>query len=217
MTELVVTTISNRPLGDFTKNVFLAPLKEKTHSPQRRTNMTQSWPLPHGRLSRNMQLREGQRVLSHLPLHSQPQVMIPNLTLTIPIGGIQMVQPRSNMLLRSASLNHSVAQMTVTVLTKEKGADRSPTVEVPHRKNQLIVFTEPTVEMSSKSNTSSDEDKEQIRGVIQSDLVSKKREVPSVPMTTWKSISQRNNRKHSRSPKKAQPVDSSRTSMDTKC
>ncbi|XP_067267771.1 transcription factor HIVEP3 isoform X1 [Chanodichthys erythropterus] len=190
---------------------------EKTHSPQRRTNMTQSWPLPHGRLSRNMQPREGQRVLSHLPLHSQPQVMIPNLTLTIPIGGIQMVQPRSNMLFRSASLNHSVAQMTVTVLTKEKGADRSPTVEIPHRKNQLIVFTEPTVEMSSKSNTSSDEDKEQIRGVIQSELVSKKREVPSVPMTTWKSISQKNNRKHSRSPKKAQPVDSSRTSMDNKC
>ncbi|XP_056120842.1 transcription factor HIVEP3 [Rhinichthys klamathensis goyatoka] len=190
---------------------------EKTHSPKRRTNMTQSWPLPHGRLSRNMQPKEGQRVLSHLPLHSQPQVMIPNLSLTIPIGGIQMVQPRSNMLLRSASLHHSVAQMTVTVLTKEKGADGGPTVEVPHRKNQLIVFTEPTVEMSSKSNTSSDEDKEQIRGVVQSELVSKKKEVPSVPMTTWKSISQRNNRKHSRSPKKAQPVDSSRTSMDTKC
>lgn len=176
--------------------------------------MTQSWPLPHGRLSRNMQPKEGQRVLSHLPLHSQPQVMIPNLSLTIPIGGIQMVQPRSNMLLRSASLNHSVAQMTVTVLTKEKGADGSPTVEVPHRKNQLIVFTEP---MSSKSNTSSDEDKEQIRGVVQSELVSKKKEVPSIPMTTWKSISQRNYRKHSRSPKKAQPVDSSRTSMNTKC
>ncbi|XP_039507457.1 transcription factor HIVEP3-like [Pimephales promelas] len=171
---------------------------EKTHSPKRRTNMM---PLPHGRLSR----KEGQRVLSHLPLHSQPQVMIPSVSLTIPIGGIQMVQPRSNMLLRSASLHHSVAQMTVTVLTKEKGTD-----EVPHRKNQLIVFTEPTVEMSS----SSDEDKEQIRGVVQSERVSK---VPGVPMTTWKSISQRNHRKHPRSPKKAQPVDGSRTSMDTKC
>ncbi|RXN02312.1 transcription factor HIVEP3-like protein [Labeo rohita] len=159
---------------------------EKTHSPQRRTSMTQSWPPAHGRLSRNTQPREGQRVLSHLPLHSQPQVMIPNLSLTIPIGGIQMVQPRSNMLLRSASLNHSVAQMTVTVLTKEKGAGGSPAGEVPHRKNQLIVFTEPAVEMSSKSDASSDEDKEQIRGVVQAELVSKKREVPSVPMTTWK-------------------------------
>ncbi|XP_016111507.1 transcription factor HIVEP3-like [Sinocyclocheilus grahami] len=186
---------------------------EKTHSPQRRTSMTQSWPPAQGCLSRNMQPREGQRVLSHLPLHSQPQVMIPSLSLTIPIGGIQMVQPRSNMLLRSASLNHSVAQMTVTVLTKEKGADGSPAGEVPHRRNQLIVFTEPAVEMSSKSDASSDEDKEQIRGVVQAELVSKKREVPSVPMTTWKSISQRNNRKHSRSPKKAQPVDASRTSI----
>ncbi|XP_073678604.1 transcription factor HIVEP3 [Garra rufa] len=190
---------------------------EKTHSPQRRTSMTQSWPPAHGRLSRNTQPREGQRVLSHLPLHSQPQVMIPNLSLTIPIGGIQMVQPRSNMLLRSASLNHSVAQMTVTVLTKEKRADGSPAGEVPHRRNQLIVFTEPAVEMSSKSDASTDEDKEQIRGVVQAELVSKKREVSSVPMTTWKSISQRNNRKHSRSPKKAQPVDGSRTSMDAKC
>ncbi|XP_042600639.1 transcription factor HIVEP3-like isoform X1 [Cyprinus carpio] len=184
---------------------------EKTHSPQRRTGMTQSWPPAQGCLSRNTQPREGQRVLSHLPLHSQPQVMIPSLSLTIPIGGIQMVQPRSNMLLRSASLNHSVAQMTVTVLTKEKGADGSPAGEVPHPRNQLIVFTEPVVEMSSKSDASSDE------GVVQAELVSKKREVPSVPMTTWKSISQRNNRKNSRSPKKAQPVDASRTSMDAKC
>ncbi|XP_005159605.1 transcription factor HIVEP3 isoform X1 [Danio rerio] len=190
---------------------------EKTHSPHRRTNMTQSWPPAHGRLSRNMQPREGQRVLSHLPLHSQPQVMIPNLSLTIPIGGIQMVQPRSNMLLRSTSLNHSVAQMTVTVLTKEKGAGRSPVGEVPHRKNQLIVFTEPAVEMSSKSEASSDEDKEQIHGVVQAELFSRKKEVPSVAMTTWKSISQKNNRKHSRSPKKTQPVDGSRTSMDAKC
>lgn len=179
--------------------------------------MTQSWPPAHGRLSRNMQPREGQRVLSHLPLHSQPQVMIPNLSLTIPIGGIQMVQPRSNMLLRSTSLNHSVAQMTVTVLTKEKGAGRSPVGEVPHRKNQLIVFTEPAVEMSSKSEASSDEDKEQIHEVVQAELFSRKKEVPSVAMTTWKSISQKNNRKHSRSPKKTQPVDGSRTSMDAKC
>ncbi|XP_042631976.1 transcription factor HIVEP3-like [Cyprinus carpio] len=188
----------------------------KTHSPQRRTSMTRASPA-HGRLSRNTQPREGQRVLSHLPLHSQPQVMIPSLSLTIPIGGIQMVQPRSNMLLRSASLNHSVAQMTVTVLTKEKGANGSPAGEVPHRRNQLIVFTDPVVEMSSKSDASSDEDKEQIRGVVQAELTSKKREVPSVPLTTWKSISQRNNRKHSRSPKKAQLVDASRTSMDAKC
>ncbi|XP_043073712.1 transcription factor HIVEP3 [Puntigrus tetrazona] len=178
---------------------------EKTHSPQRRSSTSQSWPPAQGRLSRNTQPREGQRVLSHLPLHSQPQVMT---SLTIPIGGIQMVQPRSNMLLRSASLNHSVAQMTVTLLTKEKGADGSPPGQVPHRRNQLIVFTEPAVEGCSTS----DEDEEQIKGVV-----SKKREVPGVPMTTWKSISQRNNRKHSRSPKKAPPVDSSRTSMDAKC
>ncbi len=212
MTGLVLTLHA-----DFTKNVFLAPPKEKTHSPQRRTSMTQSWPPVQGRLSRNTQPREGQRVLSHLPLHSQPQVMIPNLSLTIPIGGIQMVQPRSNMLLRSASLNHSVAQMMVTVLKKEKGDDGSPTDEVPHCRNQLIVFTEPAAEMSFKSNASSDKDKEQIQGVIQAELVSKNREVPSVPMTTWKSISQRNNRKHSQSLKKAQPVDASRTSMDAKC
>ncbi len=199
------------------KNIFLAPLKEKTHSPQKRPSMTQSWPPAQGHLSRNSQPREGQRVLSPLPLHSQPQVMIPNLSLTIPIGGIQMVQPRSNMLLRSASLNHSMAQMMVTVLTKEKRADGSPAGEVPNCRNQLIVFTEPAVEMSSKSDAYSDEDKEQIEGVVQEEFVSKKREVSSVPMTTWKSISQRNNRKHSRSSKKAQPVDASRTSMDAKC
>ncbi|XP_059366331.1 transcription factor HIVEP3-like [Carassius carassius] len=176
----------------------------KTHSPQRRTSVTQSWPPAHGRLSRSTQPREGQRVLSHLPLHSQPQVTIPNLSLTIPIGGIQMVQPRSNI------LSHSVAQMTVTLLTKEKG-------EVPHRRNQLIVFTEPAVEMSSKSDASSDEGKEQIRRMVWAELASKKREVRSVPLTTWKSISQRNNRRHSRSLEKAQPVDASRTSMDAKC
>ncbi|XP_059412844.1 transcription factor HIVEP3-like isoform X2 [Carassius carassius] len=185
--------------------------KLKTHSPQRRTSMTQSWPPAQWCLSRNTQPKEGQRVLSHLPLHSQPHVMIPSLSLTIPIGGIQMVQPRSNILLRSASLNHSVAQMTVTVLTKEKGADGSPPGEVSHPRNQLIVFTEPAVEMSSKSDASSDE------GAVQAELGSKKKEVPSVPMTTWKSISQRNNRKHPRSPKKAQPVDASRSSMDAKC
>ncbi|XP_051527869.1 transcription factor HIVEP3-like [Myxocyprinus asiaticus] len=190
---------------------------EKTHSPQRRMNMAQSWPPPHGRLSRNLQPRAGQRVLSHLPLHSQPQATIPNLSLTIPIGGIQMVQPRSNMLLRSTSLNHSVAQMRVTVLKTEKGAEGSPPGEVPYRRNHLIVFTEPSVEMSSKgSDTSSDEDKEQVQQVVPTEVVLKSRVVPSVPMTTWKSISQAKQRKHSRSPKKPQSADSSITSMNTK-
>ncbi|XP_052388448.1 transcription factor HIVEP3-like isoform X2 [Carassius gibelio] len=185
----------------------------KTHSPQRRTSMTQSWPRAHGCLSRSTQPGEGQRVLSHLPLHSQPQVMIPSLSLTIPIGGIQMVQPRSSILLRSASLNH----MTVTVLTKEKGADWSPAGEVPRRRNQLIVFTEPAVEMSSKSDASSDEDREQIRGMVRTGLASKQREVHSVPLTTWKSISHRNNRRHSGSLEKAPPPDACRTSLDARC
>ncbi|XP_051991274.1 transcription factor HIVEP3-like [Xyrauchen texanus] len=186
----------------------LHPKTKLTHSPQRRMNMAQSWPPPHGRLSRNLQPRAGQRVLSHLPLHSQPQATTPNLT--IPIGGIQMVQPRSNMLLRSACLNPSVAQMRVTLLKKDKRADGSPPGEVPHRRNHLIVFTEPSVEMSSKSSdTSSD-------GGTSSEVVLKKREVPSVPMTTWKSISQGKLRKHSRSPKKPQSADSSRASINTK-
>ncbi|TRY82236.1 hypothetical protein DNTS_020910, partial [Danionella cerebrum] len=174
----------------------------KTHSPQgRRSSMCQFWPMPTGCLSRNTEPREGQRVLSHLPLHSQPQVLIPSLSLTVPIGGLQIVQPQSSMLMRNPSRTHSVAQMTVTLLSKQKTAG----VNLPHVRNQLIVFTEPSLDMSSRSDASSDEDKEQTHRGVQTENVSKK-EATCFSMTSWKSISQRTNKRHSRSPKKTQAV-----------
>ncbi|KAK3508327.1 hypothetical protein QTP70_021482 [Hemibagrus guttatus] len=59
---------------------------EKTSRAQRREHQAELLFFRHG------QAREGQRVLSHLPLHSQPQTPSSSLSLMIPIGGIQMVQ-----------------------------------------------------------------------------------------------------------------------------
>ncbi|XP_037390984.1 transcription factor HIVEP3 [Pygocentrus nattereri] len=130
---------------------------EKMCSPQRRGYQPSP---PRGLLSRNGTAREGQRVLSHLPLHSQPLTPSACASLMIPIGGIQMVQSRSGL---RPGLNS--AQKTQPALRKQKEVKGSP----------------------------SDQDHQ--RGSARGEHEDKKRDAPSVPLTTWKCISQRKERK----------------------
>ncbi|KAI4877200.1 hypothetical protein NFI96_017889 [Prochilodus magdalenae] len=133
---------------------------EKTCSPQRRGYQSQPrFSPPRGLLSRN-----GQRVLSHLPLHSQSLTPSSGVSLMIPIGGIQMVQSRSG--LRQGL---SSAQKTQSTLGKQREAKGGPP-DKDHRRG-------PARESQNREH----EDK--------------KRDTPSVPLTTWKCISQRKERK----------------------
>ncbi|XP_066530856.1 transcription factor HIVEP3 [Hoplias malabaricus] len=123
--------------------------QEAVFSPQRRGLQPQS-----GLVSRNRDTTP--RVLSHLPLHSQP---LPpsasvSVSLMIPIGGIQVVQSRWSGL--------NAARKTQNTKGKQKVGPSNPE------------------HLPGEQNREADE---------------KKRDVPCVPLTTWKCLSQRKERK----------------------
>ncbi|XP_076865841.1 transcription factor HIVEP3 isoform X2 [Brachyhypopomus gauderio] len=144
---------------------------ENTCSTQRRVCQPQS--PPRGTVSRHGPAREGQRVLSHLPLHSQPLGLSCGPNLMIPIGGIQMVQCRSALQARRAGLNPPVAQVTAS--GRERDARGGPPDEVPQRSPARAGRVR-----AAATYQPADE---------------KKRDAPSAPLTTWKCISQRKERK----------------------
>ncbi|KTG45426.1 hypothetical protein cypCar_00019847, partial [Cyprinus carpio] len=92
----------------------------KTHSPQRRTSMTRASPA-HGRLSRNTQPREGQRVLSSPAPLTRTQVMISQLSLTIHRRASRWCSQRSIMPSKRILSTTGVPRMDRSpLLTKEK-------------------------------------------------------------------------------------------------
>lgn len=146
-------------------NVPLCAFKEKTCSPHRRGHQLRPRLSPtRGLMSRQGTAREGQRVLSHLPLHSQPLTPSSGLSLMIPIGGIQMVQSRLG--LHTSRLGHHSNQKTQNVLGKQREVKGNPA-----NKDQ------------------------QPRGRQNPEPDDKTRDAPTAPLTTWKSISQRKERK----------------------
>ncbi|XP_072531527.1 transcription factor HIVEP3 [Salminus brasiliensis] len=137
---------------------------EKTCSPQRRVYQLSP---PCGLLTRHGLAKEGQRILSHLPLHSQPLTPSSNLSLMIPIGGIQMVQSRSGLHTQRPAPNS--AQKTRSIPGKQREMKGSP--------------------------GNDDQRCGPTRGGQNQEQQDKKRDVPSIPLTTWKCISQRKERK----------------------
>ncbi|XP_026865596.2 transcription factor HIVEP3 isoform X2 [Electrophorus electricus] len=146
---------------------------ENTCSTQRRGCQPQS--PPRGLVSRQGPAREGQRVLSHLPLHSQPLGVSAGLSLMIPIGGIQMVQSRSALQARRPGLNSPATQVTLLASGRERDARGSPPTEAQQRGPARAARNQTSVTCQSGED--------------------KKREAPSAPLTTWKCISQRKERK----------------------
>ncbi|KAK3525240.1 hypothetical protein QTP86_024943, partial [Hemibagrus guttatus] len=140
---------------------------EKTSRAQRREHQAELLFFRHG------QAREGQRVLSHLPLHSQPQTPSSSLSLMIPIGGIQMVQIptiSSGLHVNRSKLTPSMTQADLAEIGKEEKTSSSDDLiqygSAPRGQNQ---------ETEEPGDTKSD--------------------APSAPLTTWKCISQRKERK----------------------
>ncbi|KAM9434987.1 transcription factor HIVEP3 isoform 2-T3 [Clarias gariepinus] len=139
---------------------------EKTSRAQRREHQTELLSFRHG------QAREGQGVLSHLPLHSQPQTPSSSLSLMIPIGGIQMVQIptiNSGLHVHRSKLNPCMTQTAVAEPGEEEKTSSS---------SDLIQYGS----APGRQNQETDD---------------KKGDTPSAPLTTWKCISQRKGRKRS--------------------
>lgn len=148
-------------------NVLLFAFQEKTSRAQRRQHQAELLFFRHG------QAREGQRVLSHLPLHSQPQTPSTSLSLMIPIGGIQMVQIptiSSGLHVHQSKLSPSMTQTALAELGKEEKTSPS---------HDLIQYGS----APGGQNQETEEPDE------------KKNHALSAPLTTWKSISQRKERK----------------------
>ncbi|XP_007233649.3 transcription factor HIVEP3 [Astyanax mexicanus] len=141
---------------------------EKTCSPQRRIYQLSP---TRGLLTRHGPAKEGQRVLSHLPLHSQPLGPSSSLSLMIPIGGIQMVQSRSGLHTQRPGPNSDQKTKSVPVKPREvkKGS--------------------PGNEEQRRGPSRGGQNQEQ------QDKKRDARDAPSIPLTTWKCISQRKERK----------------------
>lgn len=166
-------------------NILLFALQEKTSKGQRREHQAEVLSFRH------RQAREGQRVLSHLPLHSQPQTPSSSLSLMIPIGGIQMVQIptiSSGVHMHQSNLNPSKSQPATAELGKEEKTRSS---------NDLIQYGSALGGQKQDAGEADD----------------KKSDAPSAPMTTWKCISQRKERK--RLGKNPTPVPKSSTTEPT--
>lgn len=111
-------------------------------------------------------------MLSHLPLHSQPQTPSSSLSLMIPIGGIQMVQIptiNSGLHVHRSKLNPCMTQTAVAEPGEEEKTSSS---------SDLIQYGS----APGRQNQETDD---------------KKGDTPSAPLTTWKCISQRKGRKRS--------------------
>lgn len=146
---------------------FCLPSKEKTSRAQRREHQAELLFFRHGKA------REGQRVLSHLPLHSQPQTPSSSLSLMIPIGGIQMVQIptiSSGLHVHRSKLNPSTTQTALDKLGKEEKTSKS---------NDLIQYGSAPGGQNQETEEPDD----------------KKSDALGAPLTTWKCISQRKERK----------------------
>ncbi|XP_034157532.1 transcription factor HIVEP3 isoform X2 [Pangasianodon hypophthalmus] len=158
----------HRDLTKFSTNTVNSKGKlEKTSRAQRREHQAELLFFRHG------QAREGQRVLSHLPLHSQPQTPSSSLSLMIPIGGIQMVQIptiSSGLHVHRSKLNPSMTQTALAELGKEEKTSSS---------NNVIQYGSAPGGQNQETEESDD----------------KKSDALSAPLTTWKSISQRKERK----------------------
>ncbi|KAK2864551.1 hypothetical protein Q7C36_003705 [Tachysurus vachellii] len=140
---------------------------EKTSRAQRREHQAELLFFRHG------QAREGQRVLSHLPLHSQPQTPSSSLSLMIPIGGIQMVQIptiSSGLHMNRSVLTPSMTQADVAELGKEEKTSSS---------DDLIQYGSAPGGHNQETEEAGD----------------KKSDTPSASLTTWKCISQKKERK----------------------
>ncbi|KAI5087153.1 transcription factor HIVEP3 isoform X1, partial [Silurus meridionalis] len=168
----VSTTVQQRPcrnrdcLKSSTSTVHLKGKLEKMIRSQRREHQAELLFFKHGKV------REGQRVLSHLPLHSQPQTSCSSLSLMIPIGGIQMVQIptiRSGLHMHRSKPNPSMTQTSLAEQDEEEETSSS---------NDLIQYGC----AGGQSQEAGEPD-------------DKKSDTPSAPLTTWKCISQRKERK----------------------
>ncbi|TSK28166.1 hypothetical protein Baya_2353 [Bagarius yarrelli] len=152
---------STKPL---TSTVSSKTKLEKASEAQRRELQAELHVFRHGHV------REGQRVLSHLPLHSQPQT--PSSSLMIPIGGIQMVQIStisSGLHVNWPKQNPTMAQADEADLGHEETSSSGDIIR--HGSAPGEDFQETKEPNANKSDN------------------------PSARMTTWKSISQRKKKK----------------------
>ncbi|XP_062841471.1 transcription factor HIVEP3 [Trichomycterus rosablanca] len=151
----------HRDLSKTSPSRLVSKAKLEKKSSQKKGTQTQLPPLRPG------QTRAGQRVLSHLPLHSQPQAS--SSSLMIPIGGIQMVQTP----VISSSLHTQQSKPNPT-MTQTAQAEQGKEKRTRQR------FTSKTPKCGSVQGEEFD---------------SKKRDAPSAPLTTWRIISESKERK----------------------